>query len=48
MSGEFAPDEPEFFLGDPHAVFRRLRREDPLPWYRARAAPGACSSTPTS
>jgi len=33
MSGEFAPDRPEFFLGDPHAVFRRLRREDPLPWY---------------
>jgi cytochrome P450 len=29
----FAPDRPEFFLGDPHAAFRRLRREDPLPWY---------------
>jgi cytochrome P450 len=34
MSGDFAPDRPEFFLGDPHAVFRRLRREDPLPWYQ--------------
>jgi len=33
MSGEFAPDRPEFFLGDPHTVFRRLRHEDPLPWY---------------
>jgi len=33
MVNEFAPDRPEFFLGDPHAVFRRLRREDPLPWY---------------
>jgi len=32
-SGDFAPDHPEFFLGDPHAAFRRLRREDPLPWY---------------
>ena len=29
----FAPDVPEFWLGDPHAAFRRLRREDPLPWY---------------
>jgi cytochrome P450 len=29
----FAPDRPEFFLGDPHPTFRRLRREDPLPWY---------------
>jgi cytochrome P450 len=33
VSEDFAPDRPEFFLGDPHAVFRRLRREDPLPWY---------------
>lgn len=30
---DFAPDDPAFFLGDPHAAFRRLRREDPLPWY---------------
>jgi cytochrome P450 len=30
---DFAPDRPEFFLGDPHPVFRRLRREDPVVWY---------------
>jgi len=29
----FAPDTAEFFQGDPHAEFRRLRREDPLHWY---------------
>ena len=33
MTTDFAPDLPDFFLGDPHAAFRRLRREDPLPWY---------------
>ena len=33
MNETFAPDLPEFFLGDPHAAFRRLRRDDPLPWY---------------
>jgi cytochrome P450 len=33
VTGSFAPDRPEFFLGDPHAEFRRLRRDDPLPWY---------------
>jgi len=33
VTERFAPDDPEFFLGDPHAEFRRLRREDPLPWY---------------
>jgi cytochrome P450 len=33
VPGSFAPDRAEFFLGDPHTVFRRLRREDPLPWY---------------
>jgi cytochrome P450 len=33
MSATFAPDLPEFYLGDPHAAFRRLRREDPLPWF---------------
>jgi cytochrome P450 len=32
----FAPDQVDFYLGDPHAAFRRLRREDPLHWY----APG--------
>lgn len=33
MDHGFAPDRSEFFLGDPHAAFRRLRREDPLPWH---------------
>ena len=33
MTDAFAPDDPAFFLGDPHAAFRRLRSEDPLPWY---------------
>ena len=33
MSHPFAPHEPAFFLGDPHAAFRRLRRDDPLPWH---------------
>ncbi len=30
---DFAPDRVDFYLGDPHAQFRRLRREDPLHWY---------------
>jgi cytochrome P450 len=29
----FAPDRAEFYLGDPHAAFRRLRALDPLHWY---------------
>jgi cytochrome P450 len=29
----FAPDQVDFYLGDPHAWFRRLRREDPVTWY---------------
>lgn len=33
MNGDFAPDLPEFYLGEPHAAFRRLRREDPVHWY---------------
>src|SRR5688572_24282904 len=33
MSAVFAPDRIDFYLGDPHAAFRRLRREDPLHWY---------------
>jgi cytochrome P450 len=33
MSSDFVPDRAEFYLGDPHRVFRRLRREDPLTWY---------------
>jgi cytochrome P450 len=32
MAG-FAPDKVSFYLGDPHAAFRRLRAEDPLHWY---------------
>jgi cytochrome P450 len=36
MGSDFAPDRADFFLGDPHAAFRRLRAEDPLPWH----APG--------
>jgi cytochrome P450 len=31
----FAPDQVEFYLGDPHAAFGRLRAEDPLHWYAA-------------
>ena len=30
---DFAPDQVDFYLGDPHASFRRLRAEDPLHWY---------------
>jgi cytochrome P450 len=26
-------DDPAFYLGDPHATYRRLRAEDPLHWY---------------
>jgi cytochrome P450 len=33
MTAAFAPDRVDFHLGDPHAAFRRLRREDPLHWY---------------
>ena len=33
MRSDFAPDQAEFFLNDPHPVFRRLRREDPVHWY---------------
>lgn len=33
MSLRFAPDEVAFYLGDPHAAFRRLRAEDSLHWY---------------
>jgi len=33
MSSVFAPDLPEFYLGEPHRAFRRLRQEDPLHWY---------------
>jgi cytochrome P450 len=30
---DFAPDIPEFYLGDPYSSFRRLRRDDPVHWY---------------
>ncbi len=33
MSNKFAPDRADFYLGDPHAAFRRLRAEDPLHWH---------------
>jgi cytochrome P450 len=36
VAAAFAPDRVDFYLGDPHAAFRRLRAEDPLHWY----APG--------
>src|SRR5262245_11877911 len=35
MAAAFAPDRVDFYLGDPHADFRRLRAEDPLHWYEA-------------
>jgi cytochrome P450 len=35
MAADFAPDQVAFYLGDPHAAFRRLRREDPMHWYAA-------------
>jgi cytochrome P450 len=33
MGSSFQPDKPEFYLSDPDTTFRRLRAEDPLPWY---------------
>jgi cytochrome P450 len=33
VSNDFAPDQADFFLGDPHTVMKRLRRTDPLPWH---------------
>ncbi len=35
MAAEFAPDQVDFYLADPHAAFRRLRAEDPMHWYAA-------------
>jgi len=35
LMSDFAPDQIDFYLGDPHAAFRRLRAEDPLHWYEA-------------
>jgi cytochrome P450 len=31
----FAPDQVDFYLGDPDAAFRHLRAEDPVHWYEA-------------
>jgi len=33
IGSAFAPDLPEFYLGDPYSSFRHLRREDPVHWY---------------
>ena len=33
MTAAFAPDLPDFYLGDPNAAFARLRAVDPLHWY---------------
>jgi cytochrome P450 len=33
MTNVFAPDDPDFWIGDPHPELRRMRREDPLHWY---------------
>ena len=30
---DFRPDDPEWYLGDPHAAYRRLRRDAPVHWY---------------
>ncbi len=33
MTKGFAPDDPDFWIGDPHPELRRLRHEDPVHWY---------------
>lgn len=33
MIREFAPDDDDFYLGDPYPALRRLRAEDPVHWY---------------
>jgi cytochrome P450 len=30
---DFRPDDSEWYLGDPHAAYRRLRRDAPVYWY---------------
>jgi len=30
---DFAPDQADFYMRDPNAVMKRLRRTDPMPWY---------------
>jgi cytochrome P450 len=34
---EFAPEDPDFYLGDPYPTLRRLRREDPVHWHEKAA-----------
>jgi len=34
---DFAPDDADFYLGDPYPALRRLRREDPVHWYEKAA-----------
>jgi cytochrome P450 len=34
---EFAPEDPDFYLGDPYPALRRLRREDPVHWHEKAA-----------
>ncbi|MGH7286502.1 MAG: cytochrome P450 [Myxococcota bacterium] len=31
----FAPERPEFYLGDPNAAFAELRKRDPIHWHEA-------------
>ena len=37
MIRDFAPDDIDFYLGDPYPALRRLRREDPVHWYEKAA-----------
>ena len=37
MTTDFAPESPDFYLGDPYPVLRRLRREDPVHWHEKAA-----------
>ncbi len=34
---DFRPDDADWYLGDPHAAYRRLRREAPVYWYESDA-----------
>jgi len=33
VTRDFAPEDPDFYLGDPYPALRRMRREDPVHWY---------------
>lgn len=35
---DFQPEKPDFYHGDPHAVFARMRDEDPVHWYEGYAS----------